>query len=164
MKIYILLLLLLLIACIRTIEQDPITEDEIITDVTGEINTTKELLTTKYKGVYGVYNFSEFKVDNCDNLIKEYSLLLSEEEPRLNRRKNNIQEARLDLKEAEEELKIIFPSGDETKINIQKKVVKKLNETAFLKEDELKETKEYFSKIKYSLKLIKDECNRLSSY
>lgn len=163
MKIYILLLLLLLIACVKTIEQNPVIEDEIVTNITEEINTTKDILTTKYKGVYGVYNFSEFKADNCNSLTKEYTLLLSEEEPRTNRRKNNIQEARVDLKEAEENLKTIVPTGDEVRLNAQKKIIKKLNETAALKEDELKETKEYFSKIKYSLKLIKDECTRLSS-
>ena len=157
-----LLLLLLLVACLRAIEQDPVIEPKVITTI-EEVNTTEEILATKYKGVYGIYNFSEFKAENCNSLIKEYTLLLSEEEPRTNRRKDNIKEARLDLKEAEEELKIIFPTGDEVKLNAQKKIIKKLNETAFLKEEELKETKEYFSKIKYSLKLIKDECIRLSS-
>jgi len=162
MKLYMLLLLLLLVACLRAIEQDPVIEPKVITTI-EEVNTTEEILATKYKGVYGIYNFSEFKAENCNSLIKEYTLLLSEEEPRTNRRKDNIKEARLDLKEAEEELKIIFPTGDEVKLNAQKKIIKKLNETAFLKEEELKETKEYFSKIKYSLKLIKDECTRLSS-
>ncbi len=148
MELYI-LLLLLLIGCTTVIQEFPnnaIEENNIIVNET--INKT--ILKSKYEGFYGVFNFTEFKIEDCGSLIKHYNLVLAEEDSRLNKRKFNVRDAR-------EELKIAIGSNE------NKTIIQELNKTVIAKEIAFKETNEYFAKVRYSLRLIKDECNRLTS-
>jgi len=165
MKLYIILLLLILTSCNIFVKEVPIeeTKNETIKNVT-EINLTqlnKTISQSRYSGFYGVYNFSEFNVEECGNLIKYYNDLLNTEENRIDRKKNNVREVREDFKKALNEFQNVLLTNNETLIDpIQKETVK-LNQTVIEKEQELKETKEYFAKIKYSLRLIEEECERL---
>src|SRR3989344_6558515 len=104
MKLYIILLLLILTSCNIFVKEVPIeeTKNETIKNVT-EINLTqlnKTISQSRYSGFYGVYNFSEFNVEECGNLIKYYNDLLNTEENRIDRKKNNVREVREDFKKA----------------------------------------------------------------
>lgn len=165
MKLYILLLLLILTSCNLFVKEITIEEpkNETITQNITEtlIPLNKTIPQSRYSGFYGVYNFSEFNVEECGNLIKYYNNLLNTEENRIDRKKNNIREAREDFKKALNEFQNALLTNNETLIDLIQKETVKLNQTVIKKEHEFKETKEYFAKIKYSLRLIEEECERL---
>ena len=101
MKIYI-LLLLLLVACstIESKEEIPQVQDINIRELTETSPTQNITLKSKYEGVNGVFNFTEFRIEDCTKLIKHYNLVLAEEDSRLNKRKFNIRNIRVELKQA----------------------------------------------------------------
>lgn len=164
MKIYILLLLLLLIGCssVENIPQDnPVVNPVNDVTINKQINLNKTVLKSKYYGVYGVYNFTEFKIENCEDLIKKYNLILAEENFRIDNRKNKVGEVRGEFRKALDEFDKVKDQLEDIERNKAKENLQKLNETVIARENSLKETKDYFVKVRLSLRLIENECKRL---
>ncbi len=161
MKLYI-LLLLLLAGCTTTVEYVQEASDVNIEPI--KANTNQNIsLNSKYEGIIGVFNFTEFKYENCNSLIKHYNLVLAEEEPRIEKRKNNVGEARNNLRQAIDNYTIVKDALNSAERAESQERIQEINVTVMEKEKSLSETKEYFVKVKHSLRLIEEECKRLSS-